>query len=267
MAEARPKNSVVQRQVALFVTCLSDLLRPSVAFNAIALLEKAGCQVEVPQQQTCCGQPGYNSGDRNAARALARQTIEQFDGYDYVVVPSGSCAGMIVRHYPKLFTDQWRERAVELAARTFELTTFLHEVAPLPEHHRAATDRRICYHDSCAGLRELGIRQQPRELLATHCDTRVTELTHRDECCGFGGTFCVKMPEMSARMADEKLKDANQSGADTLVGGDLGCLLNLSGRARRMGIELEFRHVAEVLNGDLEGPAIGASKSTRAGTD
>jgi L-lactate dehydrogenase complex protein LldE len=247
----------VQRDVALFVTCLADLFRPSVAFDAITLLERAGCRVTVPQQQTCCGQPGYNSCALEQSVPLARQLIEQFEPYDYVVAPSGSCTGMICQHYPDLLTGEWRDRALALSAKTFELTTFLTDVAPLPPVRTSVTLPPVTYHDSCAGLRELDIRAQPRQLLATQCGVEVRELEQTDVCCGFGGTFCAKMPELSAKMAGDKLDNAVATGAEILAGGDLGCLLNLAGRARRLGKDIEIRHIAELLAGDLQGPAIG----------
>lgn len=257
MSSASHNRDNPHPNVALFVTCLVDLVRPSVAFNAIALLESAGCTVSVPQHQTCCGQPAYNTGAYKDTAPVARQVIETFADYDYVVVPSGSCASMIKLHYPALLEGEWQQRARELADRTWELTTFLAEVA-LPTPPETDLDLpATAYHDSCAGLRELGIREQPRALLAAF-GTEVRELPNRDVCCGFGGTFCAKMPELSTKMADDKLAAAQSTGAQLLTGGDLGCLLNLSGRAHREGISLEFRHVAELLNADLTTPAIGA---------
>ncbi len=251
-------NHVHPPQVALFVTCLADLLRPSVAFAAIRLLEQAGCEVQVPLQQTCCGQPGYNSGDYEATIPLARQTIEQFEDAEYVVVPSGSCAGMIVKHYPTLLEGEWRERAQALADKTWELTSFLAEVVQLDSAPAVVTDLPdVTYHDSCAGLREMGVKEQPRTLLRSLCGVEVTEMQQSDVCCGFGGTFCAKMPEISTKMVDDKLRNATATGAAILTGGDLGCLLNIAGRARREGLELEVRHVAELLSGDLYAPAIG----------
>jgi L-lactate dehydrogenase complex protein LldE len=244
-------------QVALFVTCLADLFRPSVAFNSIALLEEAGCAVTVPQAQTCCGQPGYNSGDYSGTIPLAKQVITEFEFADYVVAPSGSCAGMICEHYPRLLSGQWRERALALAAKTFELTTFLTDIAPLPAAAQPLAMGEITYHDSCAGLRELNIKQQPRELLARRCNAELKELPNTEVCCGFGGAFCAKMPDISTKMADDKLAAAQSTGARTLVGGDLGCLLNLAGRASRSGVEIEVRHVAELLAGAVTKPAIG----------
>lgn len=244
--------------MALFVTCLADLFRPSVAFASLTLLRRAGCRVSVPRAQTCCGQPAYNAGDYTATRPLIKRVIEMLEPADYVVVPSGSCAGMICQHYPRLLSGQWRERALALSAKTFELTTFLRDIARLSGSARSAGDAGdIAYHDGCAGLRELGVRAQPRDLLRDLCGIEPAELAQRDVCCGFGGTFCAKMPAISAKMADDKLDDALARGANTLVGGDLGCLLHLAGRASRRGLQLELRHVAELLAGDTDTAAIG----------
>ena len=254
---ARPRR---RPQVGLFVTCLADLFRPSVAFASLALLKAAGCRVRVPATQTCCGQPGYNSGDYAGAKAVARRVIEMFEGADYLVAPSGSCTGMITRHYPDLLEGEWQERARTLASKSWEITRFLSEVMPLPESHAADPQlraRRVAYHDGCAGLREVGIRDQPRSLLSAHTGVEVLELENRDVCCGFGGTFCARMPEISASMASDKLNDALACGADMLVAGDLGCLLSLAGRASREGIDLEFRHVVELLQARLPGGGIG----------
>ena len=245
-------------RVSLFVTCLADLLRPSVAFASIKLLEQAGYQVEVPLQQTCCGQPAYNSGDYESTIPLARQVVALLEPADYVVVPSGSCAGMICHHYPQLLQGEWRDRAQQVAAKTFELTTFLSDIAGIERGDQAPVALpSVTYHDSCAGLRELGVREQPRKLLQELCDTQVQELQQTDVCCGFGGTFCAKMPEISGKMVDDKLGNALATEAKILAGGDLGCLLNIAGRARRLGEDIEVRHIAELLAGDLDGPAIG----------
>ena len=248
-------------RVGLFVTCLADLFRPSVAFASIKLLEAAGCAVEVPRQQTCCGQPGYNSGAYADTLPLARQVITAFADYDYLVAPSGSCVGMIRHHYPRLFKDapEWQARAEELAQRSWEITSFLVDVLNYqPEAaHTALQDKTVTYHDSCAGLRELGIKHQPRQLLRDACDATLVELEQAEVCCGFGGTFCAKMPHISEQMVNDKLDDALNSGADLLVGGDLGCLLNISGRASRAGKAIEVRHVTEVLAAQLDDPAIG----------
>jgi len=262
VSNPKENNNVPRFNVALYVTCLVDLFRPSVAFDSIELLERAGCRVSVPKQQSCCGQPSYNTGDYKSTIPLAQQVIEAFEFADYVVVPSGSCTGMITHHYPKLLEGAWRERALALAAKTFELTTFLAEVAemqsPIEDGVRLPS---VTYHDSCAGLRELGIKAQPRGLLKKLRDTQVRELSQSDVCCGFGGTFCAKMPELSGKMTSDKLDSALETEAEILTGGDMGCLMNIAGRARRLGKTIEVRHIAELLAGDLSKPAIGEGKS------
>lgn len=241
------------------MTCLADLMRPSVAQASLELLQLAGCEVTVPAQQTCCGQPAYNNGDFSGAARIAQQLIENFEHFDYVVLPSGSCAGMLKEHYPKILEGQWLERANSFANRVYELTTFLLDVCDYQPVHQNST-MAVAYHDSCAGLRELGIRQQPRSLLA-RAGIKVAELTQADVCCGFGGTFCAKMPALSGAMADQKIQDAEDTGADTLIGGDLGCLLALAGRASRTGKDINFRHIAEVLIGDTTTPPIAKSEA------
>jgi L-lactate dehydrogenase complex protein LldE len=247
-------------RVALFVTCLVDLYRPAIGFAAIKLIEQSGCTVEVPPSQTCCGQPAYNSGDRRTAQDLARPVIDAFLQYDYVVAPSGSCAGMISHHYPALFQDtdpHYRGRAEALAAKTFELTAFLADVRGMTSVG-ATYDGSAAYHDSCAGLRELGVKAQPRRLLASVGGLEVKELREPELCCGFGGTFCVKYPEISTRMVSDKVADISGTHADTLLAGDLGCLLNMAGRLKREGSPIRVRHVAEVLAGMTdEAPPIG----------
>jgi L-lactate dehydrogenase complex protein LldE len=235
-------------RVALFVTCLVDLIRPSIGFAAVKLLEQAGCTVEVPAAQTCCGQPAYNSGDEADTRAIARQVIEAFEGYDYVVAPSGSCAGMIREHYPALFADtpELYARAQHLAKRTYELVSFLVDIRGMTQV-AARYDGVATYHDSCSGLRELGIKEQPRLLLGSVAGLRLAELPGAEICCGFGGTFCIKYPEISTRMVDDKAGDIVATGADTLLAGDLGCLMNMAGRLARRGDNIRVRHVAEVL--------------------
>ena len=245
-------------RVGLLVTCLVDLFRPSVGFAAVRLLERAGCELVVPPEQTCCGQPAYNNGDVESARRIARQVIEVFGDFDYVVVPSGSCAGMLVKHYPELFHDDpaWRGRAEALAGRTRELTAFLAEfggqVAVQAEYAGTAT-----YHDSCSALRELGVQSQPRVLLGKVAGLSLAELADAETCCGFGGTFCVKYPDISARMVSDKAAAVAATGADTLLSGDLGCLLNIAGRLKREGRAVRIYHVAEVLAGMAGGPGIG----------
>ena len=211
-------------RVGLFVTCLVDLHRPTVGFAAIKLLEAAGCDVEVPLAQTCCGQPAYNSGDRRTARDLGRQVVDAFGGFDYVVVPSGSCGGMIAHHLPALFADDpnLRARADALGGRTYELVQFLTEIMGV-EAVPARYDGVATYHDSCSGLRELGIKAQPRALLASVAGLELREMAEPEVCCGFGGTFCVKYPDISTRMVSDKVRDIANTGADTLLAGDLGC--------------------------------------------
>ena len=241
MLQARPR-------VALFVTCLVDLHRPSVGFAAIRLLEAAGCQVEVPRAQTCCGQPAYNTGDRATSRDLALGILDAFGGYDYVVAPSGSCGGMIAHHFPGLFADDPNllAKAEALAGRTHELIEFLVDVMGMGAVS-ARCDAIATYHDSCSGLREMGVKSQPRQLLAGVEGLTVMEMTDPEVCCGFGGTFCVKYPDISTRMVSDKTKDIAATGADLLLAGDMGCLLNMAGRLSREGSAVQVRHVAEVL--------------------
>jgi L-lactate dehydrogenase complex protein LldE len=247
-------------RVGLFVTCLVDLFRPSVGFAAVRLLEDAGCRVEVPRGQTCCGQPAYNQGDRATAAALAAQTITALQGYDYVVAPSGSCAGMLKHHYPELFAPGAPERAAadELAGRTYELVGFLADVLKV-ERVAARLEARVTYHDACSGLRELGLKRQPRRLLATIEGLELAELPGAEVCCGFGGTFCVKYPDISTKMVDDKAAEIEATGAALVLAGDLGCLMNIAGRLKRRGAAVEARHVAEVLAGQLDQPPIGAA--------
>ena len=245
-------------RVALFVTCLVDFFRPNVAFAAIKLLENAGCEVSVPEQQTCCGQPAYNNGDAPDARDIARRVIEVFDGFDHVVAPSGSCAGMLRVHYPRLFEDEaeWRTRAQAFASRCHELVGFLTDVLGV-EALTARYPGTVTYHDSCSSLREMAVRTQPRALLSTVDGLSLSELSDTESCCGFGGTFCVKYPELSERMVSNKVTAVEATRADTLLAGDLGCLLNIAGRLRRLGKPTRVYHVAEVL-ADMAGlPGIG----------
>ena len=247
-------------RVGLLVTCLVDAIRPRVGFAALDLLEAAGCEVEVPLAQTCCGQPAFNSGDGRDAAVIARGVIEAFAGFDHVVVPSGSCAGM-VRHYPELFAADpaWGPRAVELAERTHELLSFLVDVMGWrPEGVRLQAS--ATYHDSCSGLRELGILAQPRRLLSAVEGLQMRKLEGNDVCCGFGGTFCVKYPAISNAIVEEKAAAIERTGADLLLGGDLGCLMNMAGKLSRRGSPVRSYHTAEVLAGMADGPAIGEER-------
>ena len=240
-------------RVALFVTCLVDLFRPTIGFAAVKLLEEAGCTVEVPRAQTCCGQPAYNSGNRADAKALALQVLDAFAGFDYVVAPSGSCAGIIRQHYPELFADDPAilPRAQELARRAWELMSFLIDVCGMLTVN-VHWDRDVTYHDACSGLRELGVKFQPRRLLESVTGLRLRELPGAEVCCGFGGTFCIKYPEISDKMVSDKEADIVATGATAVLAGDLGCLLNIAGKLYRHGRRIEVRHVAEVLAGMTE---------------
>lgn len=240
-------------KVGLFVTCLVDLMRPRIGFAALRLLQAAGCEVVVPTTQTCCGQPAYNSGDRRAARLLAEKLIaDEFESCDHVVAPSGSCAGMIRMHYPDLFADDpaWLERAAALGARTHELSDFLATVARLDKVPGAFAGT-VTYHDACSGLRELGVKAQPRALLAKMPGVRLVEMDGAEECCGFGGAFAVKFGDISARLAEKKCDNLRASGADAVVLSDLGCMLSIEGKLRRMGDEkTRVLHIAEILSGE-----------------
>lgn len=252
----RPDQPPEKPRVGLFVTCLVDLFRPSVGFAAAHLIEAAGCTVEVPAGQTCCGQPAYNSGDPDTARDLALQAVRAFAGLEFVVAPSGSCAAMLRVHYPALFKGREEEREVQdFAGRVHELTSFLVNV-------RGATDTdarfsgRVVHHDACSGLRELGIRSEPRTLLAAVDGLQLVEAAEITACCGFGGLFSVKYPAISTAIADRKIDDLRVNEPDLVTSGDLGCLMNLAGRLHRTGRALPCRHIAEVLSGDLQDPPI-----------
>ena len=245
-------------RVGLFATCLVDLFRPTVGFAALKLLERSRCTVMIPRRQTCCGQPAYNAGDRQTAVAFARSVIEEFEAFDYVVVPSGSCAATLRKDYPLLLADDpaWRERARSFGERCHELVSFLTDILGV-ETVEARCPEVATYHDSCSGLRSLGIREQPRRLLASVAELELRALPDGESCCGFGGTFCVKYPEISNRMVEEKVDRIEGTGASLLLAGDLGCLMNMAGKLRRRGSEVRTRHVAEVLAGMSDCPAIG----------
>lgn len=245
-------------RVGLFVTCLVDLMRPTIGFAAVKLLEDAGCIVEVPAQ-TCCGQPAFNSGDRATASAIALGIMSAFSGFDYVVAPSGSCAGMIKRHFSELFAHDpnLALKADALAAKTFELTSFLVDIMgvdTVPARFVGA----ITYHDSCSGLRELGVKAQPRRLLASIEGLELVEMADSEVCCGFGGTFAVKYGDISNAIVETKTEAVAATKAHTVLAGDLGCLMNIAGKLSRDGKPIEARHVAEVLAGMTGEPPIGA---------
>jgi L-lactate dehydrogenase complex protein LldE len=238
-------------RVGLFVTCLVDLVRPRIGLSALKLLEGAGCEVVVPTTQTCCGQPGYNSGERAAAQALARKVLQEFARCDYVVTPSGSCGGMIKTHYAELLCEfpELELEVQRLTARTWELADFLVNVIGL-EAVPGRFQGTVTYHDCCSGLRELGVKSQPRQLLSKVPGLTVNEMATPEQCCGFGGVFAVKFGAISARIADQKCDDIAGTGAGAVVLGDLGCILNIEGRLRRRGdAKTKVLHFAEVLAG------------------
>jgi len=256
MAKENPKTA--KPRVGLFVTCLVDLIRPSVGFASVKLLEDAGCEVTVPTAQTCCGQPAFNSGDKPDARALALNTIAAFEGCEYVVAPSGSCAGMLKHHYPELLGDDpaTADRARLFSEKVYELVSFLVDVRGM-EKVNAGYKTTATYHDSCAGLREMGVKAQPRKLLASVEGLTLEEMEDAEVCCGFGGTFCIKYPDISNAIVEKKTANIAASKTGCLLAGDLGCLMNMAGKLSREGRQIEVRHVAEVLAGMTDVPAIG----------
>jgi L-lactate dehydrogenase complex protein LldE len=245
-------------RIALFATCLIDTFRPSAGFATIKLLEQAGYQVDVPVLQTCCGQPAYNNGDVDNARKIAEKTIAIFRDYDYIVIPSGSCAGMLIHHYPVLFEDRpdWRNKAMDLSRRCFELSTFLHDIAKVNNFPVTHTGT-LTFHDSCSSLREIKSKQTVRNLINTNKNANLVEIEDNEACCGFGGTFCVKYPEISEHMVNDKVNNILATGADILVSGDMGCMLNIAGRLKRLNKPIKIFHIAEYLAGDTDAAGIG----------
>lgn len=255
------QNPTARPRIGLFVTCLVDVMRPSVGFAAVRLLEAAGCDVVVPTAQTCCGQPAYNSGDRATAKALALATMAAFEGCDYVVAPSGSCAGMLKAHYPRLMHgDEHAEaRARAFAERVHELVSFLVDVRGMHEVP-GRFEGRVTYHDSCSGLRELGVKEQPRRLLTSIKGLTLVEMPECEVCCGFGGTFSIKYPDISNAMVEKKTANIAATEPMLVLAGDLGCLMNIAGKLTREGRHVAARHVAEVLAGELADPPIGRAE-------
>ena len=254
-------------KLALFPTCLVDLYRPSVGFAVVALLEKAGFAVEVPENLTCCGQPAYNSGDKKNAQKIALQTLATLEDFEYIIIPSGSCASMMIKHYPTLFEDgsQAHQRAVACAEKCYEFTQFLHHKTDI-DLSDIALNETLTYHDSCSGYRDLKIYQEPRALLSSVQGVKLKEMEDSFVCCGFGGTFCVKYPEISNAMVKDKCHNITQSEAGLVSGGDLGCLMNIAGKLQReKGDEaVKLRHIAEILAGDDITPPIGCTSSSTA---
>lgn len=247
-------------RVQLFATCLVDHFCPQAGEATVALLERQGLEVHVPADQTCCGQPAFNGGFREEAAAMARHTIDVLSASpDPVVVPSGSCADMMVNHYPALLAADgvYGPKARELAARTYELTQFLVDVLGVTDV-RATGVGKLAYHASCHGLRGLGLREQPRRLLHQIAGADVSDLPDAETCCGFGGLFSVKMPELSGAMLSAKLDAIAASGADTVVATDVSCLMHIGGGLSRAGSPVKVRHIAEVLAGAGAGAGIPA---------
>lgn len=256
--------NISEKKVGLFVTCLVNTMRPSVGFASISLLKQAGCTVEVPELQSCCGQPAFNSGDDEGTRQIAYQTIAQFEHFDYLVVPSGSCAAMIKKNFVELFKDQpqWRERAQRLAGITHELLSFLVDVCDF-EPKGVALKGSYTYHDSCSGYRALGVYEQPRKMLAKVDGLDHKPLLGHSECCGFGGTFCVKYSDISNAIVAEKAENILATKADYLMGGDMGCLMNMIGKLNREGhTTVRALHTAEVLAG-LAGQVLGEKDASK----
>lgn len=244
--------------VGLLVTCLVDAMRPEIGFATLRLLEQAGCRVSVPEAQTCCGQPALNSGARGEAQTLAKRVVAAFEGFDYVVAPSGSCLGTLKAHYPDLLADDpaWKARAEAVAAKSFEILAFLTDVRGWqPQGVRFAA--RATYHHTCAGLRELGIYAQPLRLLEQVEGLELLPLEAETACCGFGGTFAVKYPEISTAIVSDKTRQIAATGADTLLAADLGCLMNIAGKLSREGRgDIRVFHPVEVLAGMAEGRGV-----------
>lgn len=236
-------------KVSLFITCLVDQLCPNVGISTVDVLRRAGCEVVFDERQTCCGQPAFNTGYRREARKFAKRFIKIFEetDADYIVSPSGSCTAM-VRHFRELFPEdeEWRERAEKIAAKTYEFTGFLVNILKM-EDTGASFSGRITWHDACHGLRDLGLREEPRKLLKNVKDAEFVEMENADVCCGFGGTFSVKYPEISAGMLDNKIEAIERSGADTVISCDASCLMQIGGRLSRLGSKVKTMHLAEVL--------------------
>lgn len=235
-------------RVSLFATCIVDQFFPQVGLAMAEVLERAGCKVDFPEGQTCCGQPAFNSGFRKEAREVARHFLKVFRDADYVVAPSGSCTSMITHHFEDLFRNQpeWLEQTRRLKPRVWEFSQFLLEVTRV-EDVGARLDKVVTYHDSCHALRELGIKEGPRRLLARVRGLELREMDAAEECCGFGGTFSVKFPEISGGMARTKIESILRTGAETVVSVDAGCLMQVQGTLSRAGLPIGTMHLAEVL--------------------
>lgn len=235
-------------KVSLFVTCLIDIFQTDVGLDTVELLERLGCEVDFPEKQTCCGQPAYNSGYVDKAKESMKHMIKVFEHSDYVVTPSGSC-GTMFREYPHIFKGdpEWEERAKKLADKTYELTQFIVDVLGV-EDVGAKLNGTATYHTSCHMTRLLGVTEAPMKLLKNVDGLEMKPLPHNYNCCGFGGTFSVKMTSISEQMVDEKVQSVEDSGADILIGADCGCLMNIGGRIDRKEKPIKVMHIASVLN-------------------
>lgn len=231
-------------RVAVFASCIADLAAPGPARATVQILESMGCRVELPRTGTCCGQPALNSGFPDEARRLMRRWVETFEPYDSVVSPSGSCTATVHHHYPRVLEGSWADRARAVIGRTYEITQF---VAAYGTDLQLRLDATVTYHDSCHMLRSLGEKAAPREMLSRIDGVRVVEMPNSEQCCGFGGTFSTKFPEVSVALADGKLADARATDAGYLVSADPGCLLHLAARAGASGAAVRTRHVAELI--------------------
>lgn len=231
-------------RVSLFVTCMVDQVFPNVGMAMAEVLERAGCEVEFREAQTCCGQPAFNSGYRDEARSVAEHFLKTFEGAEYIVVPSGSCGSMIGHHYAELLPGD--KRVHDLEPRVFEFSQFLVDVLKV-EDFGARFEGRVTYHDSCHALRELKIKQGPRRLLGNVKGLQLVEMDIAEECCGFGGTFSVKFPEISGGMVRTKIDSIERTGAQTVVSIDSSCLMQIQGALSRAGSKIRTMHLAEVL--------------------
>ncbi|WP_088832526.1 (Fe-S)-binding protein [Paenibacillus tyrfis] len=235
-------------RVSLFITCLADQIYPEVGESVVRLLHRYGCEVDFPQMQTCCGQPAYNSGYQDEAREVARNLIRAFEHSDYVVSPSGSCTGMVHHYYPQLFENEpeWKAKAEKLIGKTYEFSQFLVSVLGIKDLG-AVYEGKATYHPSCHAMRLLGVREEPGELMAHIEGLELIELPRKEDCCGFGGTFAVKMADMSEAMVCDKAANVCATNADLLIGTDMGCLMNIGGRLNKENKPVRVMHLAQLL--------------------
>lgn len=238
------------QRVTLFMQCIVDSCFPQVGEAMVAVLERQGLTLEYPADQTCCGQPAFNAGYRNEAARLARRFLDVFEDAECIVCPSGSCVHMVRHHYRELFAKEPRllAQAERVGARTFEFTEFLVDVLGVTDVG-ASWHGDVTYHDSCHLLRGLGVKDQPRALLGKVRGLNLIEMTRSDECCGFGGTFSAKYPEISEALLETKLANIQATGARAVVGCDMGCLMHMQGMIRRRELPITVHHIAEILAG------------------